>query len=340
MSDATDTGRREARLDELREEARRVAPAGGTVDGAGVRAAGGPVPARATGDPRPGYRGMPVVKPPVWTWEVPVYFFVGGGAGMATVLALAALLVPTMGGGPELVRAAYVVAGMGMVLSPILLIADLGRSSRFLYMLRVFKWRSPMSMGVWILMAWSAFTAPAMLLAWLAPGFVEAGPGRALLLAAAVPAALFGALLATYTGVLVGATVIPAWRAHHRTLPFHFGIAGLGSAVAVLELVGFRLPPLHVLGLGAAALETLFGLLVEVQRHGAADRALRLGWPAVLLRGSGLLAGPVSLGLRLLGLVPAAAAAFLLGALLSRFGWVSAGKASGADPEAALARVS
>ena len=28
-----------------------------------------------------GYYGRPALKPPVWTWEVPLYFFVGGIAG-------------------------------------------------------------------------------------------------------------------------------------------------------------------------------------------------------------------------------------------------------------------
>ena len=43
--------------------------------------------------------------------------------------------------------------------------------------------------------------------------------------------AIFGTLLATYTGVLIGATAIPAWFLHHKLLPIHFGTAGLGSAV-------------------------------------------------------------------------------------------------------------
>ena len=51
----------------------------------------------------------------------------------------------------DLVRAALGLAASGAVISPALLIADLGRPTRFLNMLRVFKWRSPMSMGVWIL---------------------------------------------------------------------------------------------------------------------------------------------------------------------------------------------
>ena len=47
--------------------------------------------------------------------------------------------------------------GGGAALSSALLIADLGRPSRFLNMLRVFKPQSTMSMGSWALSAFSAF---------------------------------------------------------------------------------------------------------------------------------------------------------------------------------------
>ena len=45
---------------------------------------------------------------------------------------------------------------MGALVSPPLLIADLGLPSRFLNMLRVFKRRSAMSLGAWTLMAFSS----------------------------------------------------------------------------------------------------------------------------------------------------------------------------------------
>jgi hypothetical protein len=41
--------------------------------------------------------------------------------------------------------------------------------------------------------------------------------------------------------------------------------------------------------------------------------------------------------LRLFGLIPLAAVAFLLGALVSRFGWIAVGRVSGADPESVFA---
>ena len=127
----------------------------------GARIAGGPIP--RTQGATAGYYGQPVVKPPVWTWQVGLYLFVGGTAGMAGVIALAAFL--TGGYSIDLVRAALGLAAAGSVIAPALLIADLGRPKRFLYMLRVFKWRSPMSMGVWILMFFGSCAVPAFLLA-------------------------------------------------------------------------------------------------------------------------------------------------------------------------------
>jgi hypothetical protein len=36
---------------------------------------------RDSGDDYPSYYGRPVIKEPVWSWEIPWYFFTGGLAG-------------------------------------------------------------------------------------------------------------------------------------------------------------------------------------------------------------------------------------------------------------------
>lgn len=59
-----------------------------------------------------------------------------------------------------------------------------------------------------------------------------------------------------------------------------------------------------------------------------------------MIRGSELLSGPVSLLLRLFGNAPVAAFSFALGAFVSRFGWLEAGRVSGRDPEAVFAEQS
>lgn len=297
------------------------------------------------GNGKPGYHGLPVLKAPVWTWEVPVYFFVGGLAGMAAVLGLAAALTAP---GPALavageraafIRTALVLAAGGGLASALLLVMDLGRPRRFLNMLRVFKWRSPMSVGAWILAAFGAATTGGLLLFHLAQTAAgePAAWSRALFLLCILSAGALGAVLATYTGVLVAATAVPAWYLHRRLLPLHFGAVALGSAAAALELLGFRLEALWALGVLAAAVETGVAVALEARRGDTGDRALREGGAGLLVRGAGLLAGPAALLLRLGGQVTPAAIAFLAGALLARFGWMEAGRVSARDPEATFA---
>ena len=267
----------------------------GRVAEPGLAIAGGPIPRDAAS--LPGYYGQPIVKPPVWTWQIGLYLFVGGTAGMSGVLALAGLL----NGQPlDFVETALGVALAGALVSPVLLIWDLGRPTRFLNMLRVFKWRSAMSMGVWTLLLFSNFAGAALVVV-LARGYLATlgGPMTALsdLLAFALVAgtALSGVILATYTGVLLGATAVPVWSAHHRLLPFHFGIVGLGSAAAILELLGFRIPPLNAIGVTVAAVEIVVGAWIELGRRSATTRAIHEGTPGQLLRAAGVLTAPVPL---------------------------------------------
>ena len=318
----------EQRLEQLREEAWKK----GVVPGKGVDVAGGPIPRK------PGYYGQPVVKPPVWTWEIPLYFFFGGLAGMSAVIASGAIIFHQV----DLARTAmWVAAVAGAVLSPILLILDLGRPHLFLNMLRVFKHRSAMSMGAWILSAFGACAVPGLIALELHARQIFPGALDQLLRVAAglliFGSAIFGTLLATYTGVLIGATAIPAWFLHRTLLPIHFGTAGLGSAAAVLELLGHRIPALNFLGFYAAGIETVLLIWLSVDKHGAADRAIHEHGSGWLIRIGEVLTGPLALVLRLFGLVPFAAMSFLVGALVSRFGWIAVGKVSGSDPEAVFA---
>src|SRR4029077_4821050 len=150
-------------------------------------------------------------------------------------------------------------------------------------------------------------------------------------------AAIFGTLLATYTGVLIGATAIPAWFLHRTLLPIHFGTAGLGSAAAMLELLGHRIPALNFLGFYAAGVESALLIWLSVAKHGAADRAIHEHASGWLIRIAEILNGPLALVFRLFGLIPFAAISFLTSSLISRVGWIAVGKVSGADPEAVFA---
>ena len=350
----------ERRLDELRQQAKTQ----GRVEGRGVDIAGSPLPISAvkngsnghgpnghgrnghhgleravqSGADKPGYFGMPVIKPPVWTWEIPLYFFFGGMTGMAAVIALAA----TVFGHLEIVRAAMWIAAFGGVVSPVLLIMDLGRPLLFFNMLRVFKLRSAMSMGVYILTPYGMTSIPGALAVELyARHLLPDGILTTLLHVVAVGltavCGLSGMLLATYTGVLIGATAVPAWNKHRALLPCHFGTAGLGSAAGFLGLLGYSFRPLAAIFLVTTCVETGFWLWLMFRRHGAADRALHEGTGGKLLMPAEILLGPVSLGLVALHLPGIAAVCFMLGSLLSRFGWIQAGKQSALDPEAVFA---
>src|SRR5690349_3771722 len=135
----------ETRLNELREEAARY----GKVQERGIIPSGSPFPKPIS----PGsYDGYPVLKAPTWTWQVPLYFFVGGVAGTDALIAVLA----HMFGAIALVRPALWIGFAGALISPPLLIADLGRPERFLNMLRVFKLRSAMSVGAWTLVVFSS----------------------------------------------------------------------------------------------------------------------------------------------------------------------------------------
>jgi uncharacterized membrane protein len=306
----------EERLDALRAEA----AATGRVDAKGIRAAGAPLPEASAEN---GYYGVPLLKPPVWTWEIPLYFFVGGAAGVSAMIAVAA---QAGGADDALVRDARWLAALGAAASTPLLIADLGRPERFLNMLRVFKPQSAMSVGAWTLATFGTTSAAAV-----AADLVGL---RVVRDAAAIAAAISGLGMATYTGVLLGATAIPAWAKHVNMLPIHFAASATASAVSVLQLRGHDHRALTILALGAAAFELYAG--AQLERGGLESEPLQHGDTGITTRIGGLFSGPVPMVLRLLGLrskraTRAAAVASLFGSLITRIAWVEAGKASAAD---------
>lgn len=307
------------------------------MEAAGIRPAGSPLPERAVAAPSSvasaatGYYGRPLLKEPTWTWEVPLYFFVGGAAGAAAVVGAAARAVE----GDlerELVRDARWVAALGGALSAPLLISDLGRPERFLNMLRVFKPQSPMSVGAWTLTAFGSSAAAAAFAELAGRRFA---PVRVVADAAGALAAATGLSMASYTGVLVGATAIPAWNRSVSVLPIHFAASGLASAVSLLELLGHDHPALNRLGIAAALVETATGAIHELDPD-PAHAPLKEGTSGALVRAGGVLSGPLPLVLRLLGARRAAAVAAIAGSLLTRYGWVAAGRESARDPRIPL----
>ena len=262
--------------------------------------------------PDRGYYGLPLLKPPVWSWEVPAYFFVGGTAGASAVIAFAAQV---SGADRDLVRHARWIAAAGAALSAPLLISDLGRPERFLNMLRVFKPQSAMSVGAWTL---AIFGAASSVAAIAKRGIVGD--------AAAALASASGMVMATYTGVLIGATSIPAWSKHASILPLHFAASAAASASSLLQLLGHDERALQMIAFGAAAFESYARFRL--------DRSAN----TTTMRVAEFFSGPLQLILRLLGsrsrrARTAASASALLGSMITRIAWIEAGRASAETKE-------
>jgi hypothetical protein len=274
------------------------------------------------------YYGRPVLKEPVWKPEIPFYFFTGGLGGASAMLAL----VAGARGNDVLARRAWLSALAGVGVSPALLVSDLGKSSRFFNMLRVFKVTSPMSVGSWLLSASGLATTVAAADAWTP--YVPAPAGRV----ARVAAAALGMPLTTYTAALVANTAVPAWHEARATLPFVFAASGAASAgaAAVIATPPEAAAPARRLAVGGAAATAV---TMELMRHrlrdlgepyetGAAGK-LKHAAMALSATGAGLIAG---LGRKR----PAAIAGGALlagGAICERWSIFRAGFQSAADPK-------
>lgn len=188
---------------------------------------------------------------PHWTWYIVFYFFIGGIAG--TALLLAALL--HFFGRPEdrpLVRIGYYVAFAGALLSGLLLTVDLNRPERFWHMMiesntgrPMFKSWVPMSVGVWgvLLFGLFSFLAAMSVVGEDRPGWRFAQWDLIRALGRGVPAALiavlgalFGLFLAGYTGVLLSVTNRPIW-ADSNLVGLLFLVSGMSTGAAALYLL-------------------------------------------------------------------------------------------------------
>ena len=282
-----------------------------------------------------GYYGIPLLKRPPWTWEIPLYFFVGGAAASAAVIGAVASYT---GADRELVRHARWIAAAGSVISPALLIADLGRPERFLAMLRVFKPQSPMSVGVWTLLGFSSGAAATVFADFLIQRYGESLPVRVLENAGQAASLAFGLPFSNYTGVLIGATAVPVWNRSAGELPLHFAASGLGAAVGILELMGHRKNrALQSLGIGAAVFETWQGSRIECRSHEDLE-PLKHGVSGWVTRSGGALSGPVPALLRAVSLFAKkersdslrrwASWSSIAGSLITRYAWMRAGRQS------------
>ncbi|HEX5267009.1 MAG TPA: NrfD/PsrC family molybdoenzyme membrane anchor subunit [Acidimicrobiales bacterium] len=275
------------------------------------------------------YYGLPVISQPVWkSRDIAGYFFLGGLAGASSTLALGAQLT----GRPGLARSSRLAAAGAIGLSAAALVHDLGRPERFYNMLRVFKPTSPMSVGSWLLAAYGpmAVTAAGTAATGLRPGLGTA---------ASAGAALLGPAVASYTGVLVSDTAVPAWHEGHRHMPYLFA-SSAASAAGGLGLVAAPRRdngPARRMGVAGAAGELALFRIMR-QSMGRAGRAYTEGrahrWTrrAETLTLAGLVGAAV--GARRSRVAAAlSGSALLAGSACTRWAVFEAGLQSARDPD-------
>jgi formate-dependent nitrite reductase membrane component NrfD len=274
------------------------------------------------------YYGRPILKEPVWKPEIPLYLFTGGIAGASSVLSLTARAARN----ERLAKTAMWIGLAGDVVSPVLLVADLGRPERFLNMLRVFKVTSPMSVGSWILAGSGAATSAEVACEAL-------GIFPRLKLVPATVSALLGAPLATYTATLLSDTAVPVWHEARRELPFVFGSSAAASAGAAAAMLvpprdagpARRLAVTGVLAENAAmsVMERRLGFVGEPYHREAAG-TLNVVAKASTLAGAWLLGRR---GRRSRGAAVAGVALVLAGEVALRWSVFKAGFQSARDPK-------
>lgn len=273
------------------------------------------------------YYGKPVLNQPTWkSPDVPGYLFSGGLAGASAVLAEFAAATRR----PGLARTARLGAAGGALAGVGLLVHDLGRPSRFLNMLRMLKFTSPLSVGSWILAPFSGLAAAAAAseLTGIAPVLGHA---------AGMGAAALGGPMTSYTAVLLTDTAVPAWHDAHREMPVVFAASAV-SAAGGLGLLGAcvrKNGPAARLGAAGAAVELAASTamerrLGEIGEKYSTGTAGRWSKAARALTAAGT-AGAL-LGRRQRLVAAASGLALLAGSLATRFAVFHAGKASAADP--------
>src|SRR5262249_15806604 len=189
------------------------------------------------------------VAPPQWEWYIVWYFFLGGLAGGAYLLGTILRLLGDRRDA-DMARLAFLVALPALAICPILLTLHLGRPLRFLHMLvnsrapsLNFKYWSPMSAGVWVLLIFGAFAFVSFLEAVVGEErfrLLRGSFGRLFI----VVGAFFGVFLAGYTGVLLSVSNQPIWS-DTWALGGLFLASGLSVAAAALGLLAPPPAPDH-----------------------------------------------------------------------------------------------
>lgn len=304
------------------------------------------------------YYHIPLVTKAHWSWEIVLYFFFGGLAGGSFLVATLAHLLG-FEQDESVVRTGRYLSFVSILLSPLLLIKDLGRPERFINMLRILKLRSVMSIGSWALSLFGLFCGLATAHQAAKDGQLNWFPFMARLLRA-LPikfiesiGALFGIVVASYTGVLLAATAVPVWGRARNILGPLFFTSGLSTALAAISFIlSWRSNGSHQNALERLERAEIIAATTELSlisllkpTLGSLGKPLFTGRNGTLLLGgtvgSGLIA-PLLLRLgwkavrkatpRELNLITSLLV--LIGGLILRYVWIDAGRKSADDPQA------
>ena len=296
------------------------------------------------------YYGIPPIKRAHWTWQIPIYFWLGGiGAGTQ----LFATVAQFLGHEDEaLKRASRYTVLVTMLLSPILLIWDLGRPERFYNMLRILKLRSPMSTQSWSLFTFGNLGGLIAARQAAEDGLLGDNPLSRLVLRL-IPARLltvlalpFGLFVGFNTGNLISATSVPIWARNWMLMGPTFLTSGLSTALSWLSLVLHlgrwgEEKTLRVLHRAEKAVIVLEAVLIALSlaRMSRWSRPLFSKEVAPLFVGGTLLGGiaaPFALltGKESRSKSVLASVLALAGGLAFRFAMIIAGRKSADDPEA------
>lgn len=272
------------------------------------------------------YYGKPVINAPVWQApDIPGYLFLGGLAGASSLLGAGAQAT----GRATLARAAKTGAFGAISLSLAALVHDLGKPSRFLNMLRVFKVTSPMSVGSWLLAGYGPLAGAAAF---------SAVTGKLPRIGATATAgsAVLGPAVAAYTAALLSNTAVPAWHDGYREMPYVFVGSGATAAggLGLLAAPDREATPARNLAVFGAALEIgalkrmehRLGMVAEPYHTGQGGKYLRA---AEILSAAGVTGAVFGRGVvrRLSG------AALVAASAATRWGIFHAGKDSANDPK-------
>ncbi|GAA4510435.1 NrfD/PsrC family molybdoenzyme membrane anchor subunit [Brevibacterium yomogidense] len=311
------------------------------------------------------YYGRPIVKAPPWGDEIGAYLFLGGLAGGSALLGLGGQLTDR----PALRRNTRLTSLVALGAGTLALVEDLGRPERFLNMMRTVKITSPMSLGSWILGGFGSGAGVVAVLEVdrLTGERIPLGPLeplRRVLEAVETPLALtsvlFATPLASYTGVLLGATAVPTWNAAGRNgLPVVFAasacVAAGGTAMVTTPVA--QAGPARLFALAGTAAELVAMKAMKDRMHPVEVEPMETGEPGrklhraeVLTIAGGVATAALEVGVRLLdrkgrggagrtalrvGLQVASAAAgaaLAAASAYTRFGMLEAGIESTKDP--------